>query len=594
MIPASYSPKWELSSLFHEKAPPKSVLASIQTQLEELEPQLNSFNPHRAPIEPDAFIGMVESFSKLQLSFSQLLSYTTCLLAETPDSDTANSLRKNVLTEQTRFAAFLRRFQQALSQIEETPWTLLLENQTLKELSFILQEWRQIGAGNIKKEGANSHATAYHFLGQTYRRHLDAIRVRFEDAELSIGQATNLRSDSNGAIRKKAHDAIVTACSREEEAMAELLNGMAEYRLGAGDNSETSPLEASLRDNRIGAESLDAMWKVVKAHKQPFADYLSMKAQLLGSHKLASYDFWAPVNDSAVEMDYPEAAAFLIKHFGAFGPEMQGFVKRAFTEGWIEAEDRLEKSAVAFCAGFPEAQESRVFLTYDGSFTKLLTMAHELGHAFQNHALKDEKGMFRRYPLTLAETASTFSEMIVLDSALQKAASKAEKLFLLDEKIKRSTMNFMNLHGRYLFEEKLYEERKNGAVPASRLNELMLEAMAEAYGGAMHELPAHSWIMTPHFYIAGSPFYNFPYTFGYLFAVSLYAKAREGAGFETQYMALLRDSGKMPVEELVKKHLGEDIRSPEFWEKGMKICTSDVEAFITLASSTKNVEEKPV
>lgn len=594
MIPVSYSPNWELSRLFHEKMPPARVLEFIQKQLDALELQLNAFNPLRAPIEPGDFIGMVDNFSKLHLAFSQLLSYTTCLLAETPDSGTANSLRKDVLAEQTRFAAILRRFQQALSQIPETPWTLLLENETLKELSFILREWRQIGADYNKSERANAHATAYHTLGQTYRRQLDAIRVGFGDAELSIGQATNLRSDSNGAIRKKAHDAIVIACSQEEEAMAKLLNGMAAYRLGIGDGPDASPLDASLRDNRIGAESLDAMWSVVEAHKQPFADYLSVKAQLLGKQRLASSDFWAPVNEENLQMDYQEAAAFLIEHFGAFGHKMQGFAKRAFSEGWIEAEDRLEKSAVAFCAGFPEAQESRIFLTYDGSFTKLLTMAHELGHAFQNHALKDEKGMFRRYPLTLAETASTFSELIVLDSALQKATSKAEQLFLLDEKIKRSTMNFMNLHGRFLFEERLYEERKNGEVPASRLNELMHVAFAEAYGNAMDELPAHSWIVTPHFYIAGSPFYNFPYTFGYLFAVSLYAKAREDTGFEAQYMALLRDSGKMPVEELVDKHLGEDIRSTEFWEKGMRICISDVEAFIALATSPKSLEEKTV
>lgn len=584
MIPVSYSPTWDLASLFHKNAPPLRVLEVIRTQLDELELQLNSFNPLQTPVEPVSFSCIVENISKLQLSFSQLLSYTTCLLAETPDNETANGLRRNVLMEQTRFASLLQRFQQALSHIEETPWTTLLENKALKELRFILQEWRQIGTTQKKSEGANRHTTAYHTLGQTYRRQLDGIRVKFRDAELSIGQATNLRSDPAGTIRKEAHFAIMAACSLEEAEMSKLLNGIADFRNGKPQGE--SPLEAALLSNRTSRDTLNAMWSVVEANKQPFADYLSQKAKLLGRQKLASYDFWAPVNDNALQMDYQEAAAFLIQHFGEFGPEMQHFAQRAFSEGWIEAEDRIEKSAVAFCAGFPESQESRVFLTYDGSFTKLLTMAHELGHAFQNHALKEEKGMFRRYPLTLAETASTFAELIVLDSALQKARTKAEKLFLLDEKIKRSTMNFMNLHGRFLFEEKLYEERKNGTVTAARLNELMLEAMSAAYAGAMDELPAHAWMVTPHFYIAGSPFYNFPYTFGYLFAVSLYAKAHEEAGFEKQYMALLRDSGKMPVEELVEKHLGEDIRSPDFWEKGMKICVKDVEAFVSLATSS--------
>jgi oligoendopeptidase F len=263
---------------------------------------------------------------------------------------------------------------------------------------------------------------------------------------------------------------------------------------------------------------------------------------------------------------------------------MERFTQCAFREGWIEAENRSGKSAIAFCAGFPETKESRIFMTYEGSFMNLLTLAHELGHAFHNHALKDEPGLWRKYPMSLAETASTFAELIVIDSALSEARSDHDRLFLLDEKIKRSTMNFMHIQARFLFEQRLCEERKNGPVPAPRINRLMASAFDEAYAGSLDEQPAHAWIATPHFYITAAPFYNFPYTFGYLFAVSLYARAcEEGPGFESRYLALLRDSGKMPAEELVWKHLEEDITQPAFWEKGMALCLRDIEAFIRLA-----------
>ncbi|WP_053217260.1 M3 family metallopeptidase [Virgibacillus senegalensis] len=274
-----------------------------------------------------------------------------------------------------------------------------------------------------------------------------------------------------------------------------------------------------------------------------------------------------------------------MKHFGKSGPELERFVHGAFEKGWVEAENRPSKSIVVFCAGFPLTGESRVFMTYGGTFKDVLTLTHELGHAFHNHAMKQVQGMNKQYPMSVAETASTFAEMVILDAAIEAADSREEKLFLLDEKLKRSAMNFMNVHSRFLFEKKFYQERKKGTVPASRLNELMEEAMDKGYQGSLEGGSVHSWIWTPHFYITNSPFYNFPYTFGYLFSLGIYAKAKEnGEAFEQAYLALLRDSGKMSAEQLAAKHLGEDITSETFWEKGLEMCRKDVEEFSRLSA----------
>ncbi|MFJ5714305.1 M3 family metallopeptidase [Neobacillus sp. NPDC093127] len=195
------------------------------------------------------------------------------------------------------------------------------------------------------------------------------------------------------------------------------------------------------------------------------------------------------------------------------------------------------------------------------------------------------KGMNKKYPMIMAETASIFSEMIILDAAMEKAESTNERLFLLDEKLKRSVMNFMNIPSRFLFETRFFEERKHGIVSSSRLNELMKTAMDEAYQGSLDGASIHSWFWTPHFYITNTPFYNFPYTFGYLFSLNLYSRAKEiGKEFEKSYLDLLRDSGRMPIEELVMKHLGEDITSQVFWEKGMQLSIKDAEEFINLTS----------
>ncbi|MEK4386306.1 M3 family metallopeptidase [Solibacillus sp. FSL W7-1464] len=224
-------------------------------------------------------------------------------------------------------------------------------------------------------------------------------------------------------------------------------------------------------------------------------------------------------------------------------------------------------------------------MTFGGTFLNVLTLVHELGHAFHNYAMKSVDGLNKQYPMCIAETASTFAEMIIFDAAMEKAQSKEEKLFLLDEKLKRSVMNFMNIHSRFLFEQRFYEVRKKGLVSSRRINELMNEAIQEAYQGSLDEPSIYSWVWTPHYYITQSPFYNFPYTFGYLFALGIFAKAKEkGKEFEKDYLNLLKDSGRMTVEDLVMKHLGEDITSKNFWEKGMKICVKDAEEFITLTS----------
>jgi len=344
-------------------------------------------------------------------------------------------------------------------------------------------------------------------------------------------------------------------------------------------------LEKPLKDNRITEETLQAMWKVVARHKQPFVDYLDLKAILAGNTRMPSYDFWAPFKENNASIPYKDAVEFILKQFHQFGPELESFARSAFEKGWIDASNKPGKSATAFCAGFPLTDESRIFLTYDGSMTSVLTLAHELGHAFHNHALKTIDPLNRTYGMTTAETASTFTEMIMLNAAIDQTESAEEKLFLLDEKIKRSVMNFMNLHSRFLFEERLYETRKEGMVTADRLNEMMHKALTEGYADSIRELPIHSWISTPHFYITASPFYNFPYTFGYLFSVSIYAQAlKEGKEFEQRYLALLRDTGSMTVEELAMKHLGEDITQESFWEKGMALCVKDAEEFISLAS----------
>ncbi|EIM08336.1 M3B subfamily peptidase [Planococcus antarcticus DSM 14505] len=592
-----YLKEWNLTTVFKggsDSPQLVELMEKMQNEIQQLSEEINYLS-----LSKNHFIEkMIERFLRglghIQLTLSQVTSFITCLLAENPKEKKAVALQGKNASVKAAYSSVLHRFQQFLSSMEQTSWNELLETESLKKYRFILSEWRENANSPLSTETENVISDlmvdGYHAWSDLYRSIVNNLRVTIElngtKKEYSVGQATNLRSSPDKEVREKAFLALEKNWTNQEETMSRIINHITGFRLQTDKSRGTlTGLQKPLRDNRITEETLQAMWKIVTRHKQPFVDYLDLKAKLAGNDQMPSYDFWAPFRENSTSIGYQEAVEFILQQFHQFGPELESFARSAFEKGWIEAANRPDKAAVAFCAGFSLTDESRVFLTYDGSMTSILTLAHELGHAFHNEAMKSADPLNRQYGMTTAETASTFTEMIVLDAAIKQTESADEKLSLLDEKIKRSVMNFMNLHSRFLFEERLYETRKEGMVAADQLNEMMQDALTEGYAGSISDLPIHSWISTPHFYITSSPFYNFPYTFGYLFSVSLYAKAlEEGKEFEQRYLALLRDTGKMTVEELAMKHLGEDITQEGFWEKGMALCVKDAEDFIRVSS----------
>ena len=257
-------------------------------------------------------------------------------------------------------------------------------------------------------------------------------------------------------------------------------------------------------------------------------------------------------------------------------------------QSWVDEEDREEKRSYAFCAGFPMTNESRISMTYKGNMADVLVLAHEIGHAFHNHQLNEVEGLNQMYPLALAETSSTFAELSVLEGAMDESESEEEQLYLLDEKLKISVMNFMNIRSRFLFEHSFEKERRAGVVSVERTNVLMKEAWERSYQGAVVDPPAQFWTGIPHFYLPHAPYYNYPYTFGYLFALSILAKRKEeGEAFEADYESLLKNSGRMSVEDIALTYLDEDITEPSFWKKGLDLCASDVREFIALSTKQK-------
>ncbi|MBO0587933.1 M3 family oligoendopeptidase [Sporosarcina sp. E16_8] len=597
MTQTTYSEVWDLDVFFKggsESQELRTHLDSVKEKLGSLEETASAFKVPQSAGASIEVANLIESLKEVALNLSQAGAVIGCFLAADTTDKKALQLQGEIGTLQARFSTIGLKTRQTLAKSDEDTWNGLMESDELKAFAFVLNEWRE--EVNLKlSEEEESLITSlsvdgYHGWGQLYDMLVGDIKIKIEldgeEKEVSVGQANNLSSHENADVRKRSFEALEEAWEGKEDFFASALNRIAGFRLEVyKKRGWDSVLKEPLLRNRMSEETLDAMWGAIGENKQPFVEYLNVKARMLGTDKINWYDMDAPVTASTKKMSYQEGAEFILKHFREFGPELEAFSRQAFEDSWIEAEDRPNKRPGGFCTGMPASEQSRIFMTYSGTMSNVATLAHELGHAFHSYALRPVHWMNRQYAMGVAETASTFAEMIVADAAVKAAETKDEKIALLEDKIQRSVALFMNIHARFLFETRFYEERKNGIVSAERLNELMAEAQKEAYGDALNTVHPHFWASKLHFYITGVQFYNFPYTFGYLFSLSIYAKALEdGEGFEQKYMALLRDTAVMSVEDLAMKHLGEDITKQEFWAKGVALCVKDVEEFLELTS----------
>jgi oligoendopeptidase F len=588
----TYSDTWDLTSFYEggtsDSAAFHAHIAQIPELIEDLTKTIDTVV--EAPSVQTIADG-IEAMTTLMVNMRKIGVMLSCLTAQDTTDEEAKTIYGNMAPLYAQMSQQIYRFDKVIETLNDETFAQYVQSPELEQFAFILEETRAQTKLLLseQEEGIISSLRASGDQAWSQMYDLLIADMKFEVIidekvqRLSFGQASNLRNHPDEAVRAQVDKVIEKAFKEKEQFFAHTLNHLAGYRLTTyKKRGWEDVLDEPLRINRMQRETLDAMWQAISETRAPFVDFLNRKAQLLGKEKMTWADLEAPIADTTEHIDFQQGAEFILKHFAKFGPQLESFAREAFEKSWIEAADRPNKRPGGFCTTSPMDQESRIFMTYAGTMNNVSTLAHELGHAFHSYALREVHPMNASYAMNVAETASTFAEMIIADAAVEEATG-AEKLALLEDKVQRSVSLFMNIQSRFLFETRFYEARKKGIVPADQLNALMEEAQKEAYGNALATTHPHFWASKLHFYITGVPFYNFPYTFGYLFSLSIYAKAKQvGPAFEEQYIALLRDTGKMTVEDLVMKHLGEDITKQDFWQKGVDLAAKDAELFLQL------------
>jgi pepF/M3 family oligoendopeptidase len=432
-----------------------------------------------------------------------------------------------------------------------------------------------------------------HAWGRLYDRLSGELRVTvMERGELVQKSPGQIRFDSpERGVRQNNFHASAKAWHGIADSCADALNHIAGtrltiyHRLGLTDH-----LEMPLHRNRMQRGTLNAMWSAVERHSACLVKYLGAKARLLGLERPCWYDTQAPlpqaVLQGGVRIGFDDGLDLVISSFENFSADLGEFARHAARNRWIEAEDRPGKRQGAFCTGFPAQRETRVFMTYTNTFDNVSTLAHELGHAYHSWVLRDEPLFLQDYPMNLAETASTFAETVLAEERLAGARSDVERLAILDHMCADAVAFLMNIRARFLFEDRFHQERARGELAAERLSELMLAAQQEAYVEALADDGWYPefWVSKLHFYISGLPFYNFPYTFGYLLSTGLFAVARENRPkFPEEFRRLLLATGCMETEAAVQSTMGFDLRQAAFWDLACGVVERRVEQFLDLA-----------
>ena len=524
---------------------------------------------------------------RLQELAEKLLCYAELRQAAcTTDAEAGSKIGK-VMGVYSDSAAPVAAFEGWLAAIPDLD-NLIASDPLFEEYRFILER-KKLGSlhllpgigekvmAKLKISGSNAWAELQQYLTST-------VKVTYRGEEINLSAVRNLAYSAEAEVRKDAYEAELACYSAIEDSVAYALNSLKLETLNECElRGYESPLARTLEQSNMEKKTLDAMFAAIDQKLPMFRRYLKAKAHALGyENGLPWYDLFAPMGKSSTRFTTQDARDYLVELFSHFDDELSGMVARAFDEEWIDFYPRSGKAGGAFCSSVSCIGQSRILTNFDGTLGDVVTLAHELGHAFHNQCIADHRPLNHDYSMPVAETASTFNECVVMNHAIAQAADDAEKLNLIESQLQDVTQIIVDIYSRYRFEDAVLRRRKEEFMGAAELCRIMLQAQADSYGDGLDSALRHPymWLCKSHYY--GSTFYNFPYAFGGLFARGLYAKyAQEGASFVPIYKKLLHTTTVATAEDAAKV-AGIDLTDKEFWLSALAEVEEKIDMFCAL------------
>ena len=584
------APQWDTQSIFPSLDGPQFVAAfeAMKQTLHGLEADFDAADVHGGKTSAQAQIVL----EKLLPAWNQMESDARTVrgyIYQFVSTDAKNELAQAKLSEmEPMFSQAAKLKHRLIAWVGAQDEAALLISPVGKEHAFFIKRCQTLAKHQMSpaEEALTADLTR---TGSTAfsRLHGDVTSQIAVDIDLPNGVQTvpmpvcrAFAYDRNRSVRRLAYEAELARWKDYEVPLAAAMNaikgevGLLSNRRGWG-----SPLEAAVYDTNMDLATLDAMLGAAREAFPAFRKYLKAKARAInGEASLDWYDLFAPVGEETTEWQYDQGAAFVSKQFHSYSQRMGEFADRSFRENWIDAQPAAGKRDGAFCMGI-RSDESRILMTWKPSFGSVSTLAHELGHGYHNLCLHGRTELQKETPMTLAETASIFCETIISNAAMAEA-NDAEKISILEQSLQRATQTVVDISSRFLFEQAVFEKRTTRAMSPNELCDMMLWAQGQTYGDGLSEnRHPYMWAVKGHYYSGGRSYYNFPYMFGLLFSLGLYAIYKQDPeAFKGSYDDLLSSTGLADAPTLARR-FNIDITTSKFWENSLAMIEADENEF---------------
>ena len=582
--------QWDLTILYNGFDTPEFV--KDMEAFDEAIAEVLSFGDSLSDYAPEALLlKHIELEAKISSLAEKLFIYSNLRYsANTADTEAASTMGV-LMGKLSATAAPSAAINKAISKIDNIE-SIIENNEILKEHSYriltIVKNSKHLLSDAEEELFATmniSGASAWSDLQSTLT---SSLKVDYKGEQITLSTVRNLAYDPDGEVRKAAFEAELAAYPKVETSVAFALNSIKLQVINeAARRGYSSPLAKALDNSAMKQETLDALLTAMNEYMPAFRKYLKAKAKALGHEGgLPWYDLFAPMGKSDKKYTTEEARDYLLNIFGKFDTELHDMVKEAFDNSWIDFFPREGKVGGAFDCAVHSAGQSRVLTNFDGSFSDVVTLAHELGHSFHDRQVYKNSPLNREYSMPVAETASTFNEVLVMNTAISECNDRDVKLALIESQLMDATQIIVDIYSRYLFEASVFANRPQEFLSPERMCELMLDAQRQAYGDGLDENCMHPymWLCKGHYYSGGLSFYNYPYAFGGLFARGLYAKyLEEGKPFVETYKKMLRATGTSTVEDAALV-CGIDLTDVNFWRSGLESMAKQIDEFCELVN----------
>ena len=579
---------WDLTVLYNGFDDPK--FSKDVNLLDEKIKQMHEFRESASNLSGEDFlVGFLRINEELTELLEKLFIYSNLRYsANTQDGEAASTMGvlMGKLSATAADKAALEKMVAAVEDIENiiSKNDYLSEHKYMltsivKDSKYLLSDAEEELFAEMNISGASAWSDLQSALTST-------VKVEYNGENITLSAVRNLAYDPSPEVRRAAYESELSAYDSIKTAVAYALNSIKHQVIGeARRRGYASPLDKALHSSRMEKETLEALISAMEEYLPTFRKYLKAKASALG-HKngLPFYDLFAPMGKSDVKYTAEEARDYLLGIFKGFDSELHDMVKEAFDNSWIDFYPREGKVGGAFDCAVHAVGQSRVLTNFDGSFSDVVTLAHELGHSFHDRQVYKNSPLNRDYSMPVAETASTFNEVLVMNTAIANATDKEEKIALLESMLMDATQVIVDIYSRYTFEASVFEHRPTEFMGPDRMCELMIAAQKKAYGDGLDEMAMqpYMWLCKGHYYSGGLSFYNYPYAFGLLFARGLYAKYKaEGDSFTDTYKKVLRATGTSSCEDAAKL-AGIDLTDKDFWRRGLASIAEQIDEFCEL------------